>query len=131
VRQPRPARALHRERRVLDGSTSPGKAFFKHANKAYQDWAIEIGIYDAPQSLRSSALFVEPLRKFQLAAEGTGISQPPEHLRARIEALLRPAAPSGIRPSRTDVDINEPIRSTRSPSGRCTCTIPGARRTPG
>ncbi|MEL6574488.1 MAG: formate dehydrogenase, partial [Pseudomonadota bacterium] len=35
-------------------------------------------------------LYVEPLRRFQLAAEGHGERQPPEHLRERIKAAMDP-----------------------------------------
>ena len=31
-----------------------------------------------------------PLRRFQLAAEGEGIHQPPDHLRARLQAVMDP-----------------------------------------
>jgi anaerobic selenocysteine-containing dehydrogenase len=56
---------------------------------AYQDWAVKIGIYDAPQPYLFD-LYSEPLRKFQLAAEGHGDRQPPEHLRERIKETLDP-----------------------------------------
>ncbi len=64
-------------------------AFYKPWNKAYQDWAVKIGLYDAPQPYLFN-LYVEPLRKFQLAAEGHGHRQPPEHLRERIKETLDP-----------------------------------------
>ncbi len=63
--------------------------FYKPWNKAYQDWAVETGIYDAPQPYIFN-LYVEPMRKFQLAAEGIGTRQPPEHLRERIKATMDP-----------------------------------------
>ncbi len=64
-------------------------AFFKPWNKAYQDWAVERGIYDAPQPYLFQ-LYVEPLRKFQLAAEGHGDIQPPDRLREQIKATMDP-----------------------------------------
>ena len=64
-------------------------AFYKPWNMAYQDWAVKTGIYDAPQPYLFN-LYVEPLRKFQLAAEGHGHRQPPEHLRERIKETLDP-----------------------------------------
>ena len=64
-------------------------AFYKPWNMAYQDWAVKTGIYDAPQPYLFN-LYVEPLRKFQLAAEGHGLRQPPEHLRERIKETLDP-----------------------------------------
>ncbi|PVH28585.1 molybdopterin oxidoreductase family protein [Pararhodobacter oceanensis] len=63
--------------------------FFKPWNAAYQEWAVERGIYDAPAPYIFN-LYLEPLRKFQRAAEGYGERQPPEHLRRRIKDTLDP-----------------------------------------
>ena len=63
--------------------------YFKPWNQAYQEWAVEIGLYDAPQFYLFD-LWSEPLRRFQLAAEGHGTRQPPDHLRARIKTQLDP-----------------------------------------
>ena len=66
-----------------------GADFYKPWNKAYQDWAVGMGIYDSPQPYLFN-LYVEPMRKFQLAAEGHGERQPPEHLRERIKTTMDP-----------------------------------------
>ena len=66
-----------------------GADYFKPWNRAYQDWAVAIGLYDSPQPFLFQ-LYVEPLRRFQLAAEGHGERQPPEHLRTRIRATMDP-----------------------------------------
>jgi len=66
-----------------------GANYYKPWNTAYQDWAVGMGIYDAPQPYVFD-LYVEPLRKFQLAAEGHGNRQPPDHLREQIKATLDP-----------------------------------------
>jgi anaerobic selenocysteine-containing dehydrogenase len=66
-----------------------GANYYKPWNAAYQDWAVGMGIYDAPQPYLFS-LYVEPLRRFQLAAEGHGKRQPPEHLRKRIKQTMSP-----------------------------------------
>ena len=64
-------------------------AYYKPWNTAYQDWAVRMGFYDSPQPYLFQ-LYVEPLRRFQLAAEGHGPSQPPDHLRERIRDTLDP-----------------------------------------
>jgi len=63
--------------------------YFKPWNTAYQDWAVELGLFDTPQPYLFN-LYVEPLRRFQLAAEGHGDCQPPDHLRDRIRDQLDP-----------------------------------------
>ena len=63
--------------------------YFKPWNAAYQDWAVGIGLYDAPQHYLFN-LWCEPLRRFQLAAEGHGRRQPPDALRDRIKATFDP-----------------------------------------
>ncbi len=67
----------------------PAARFLKHVNADYQDWAVRMGFYDAPQP-GVAQLYVEPLRRFQLAAEGHGDRQPPEHLRDRIRTAFDP-----------------------------------------
>ncbi|MDP5348485.1 MAG: molybdopterin oxidoreductase family protein, partial [Paracoccaceae bacterium] len=66
-----------------------GASYFKPWNRAYQDWAVQMGFYDSPQPYLFQ-LYVEPLRRFQLAAEGHGLRQPPDHLRERIKTTLDP-----------------------------------------
>jgi anaerobic selenocysteine-containing dehydrogenase len=68
----------------------PGDAaYFKPWSNAYQAWAVKMGFYDSPQPYIFQ-LWCEPLRRFQLAAEGEGNRQPPDHLRARIAAAMDP-----------------------------------------
>ncbi|WP_417720638.1 molybdopterin-dependent oxidoreductase [Salipiger sp.] len=64
-------------------------AYFKPWNMAYQHWAVRFGLTDAPRPYLIQ-LYAEPLRRFQLAAEGQGPHQPPDHLRGRIGATLDP-----------------------------------------
>jgi len=66
-----------------------GADYYKPWNSAYQDWAVGMGLYDSPQPYLFQ-LYSEPMRKFQLAAEGHGDRQPPEHLRQRIKDTMDP-----------------------------------------
>jgi sulfite dehydrogenase (quinone) subunit SoeA len=63
--------------------------YYKPWNAAYQDWAVDLGLYDSPQPYLFN-LYLEPLRRFQLAAEGHGDRQPPDHLRDRIRTTMEP-----------------------------------------
>jgi len=67
----------------------PEAAFYKPWNAGYQDWAVGLGFYDKPQPYLFQ-LYVEPLRRLQLAAEGHGDRQPPDHLRQQIIDRLDP-----------------------------------------
>ena len=66
-----------------------GANYYKPWNNKYQDWAVKMGLYDSPQPYLFQ-LYVEPMRRFQMAAEGHGERQPPDHLRERIKATLDP-----------------------------------------
>lgn len=66
-----------------------GADFFKPWNAAYQDWAVEMGFYESPQPYLFS-IYSEPMRRFQLAAEGHGHLHPPEHLRAGLITSMAP-----------------------------------------
>ncbi|MGX9352709.1 molybdopterin oxidoreductase family protein [Shimia sp. W99] len=63
--------------------------YMKPWNMDYQDWAVKIGLFDAPQPFLFQ-LYVEPMRKFQRAAEGHGDRQPPDHLRNRLKQVMDP-----------------------------------------
>ncbi|MEO9515163.1 MAG: molybdopterin oxidoreductase family protein [Paracoccaceae bacterium] len=63
--------------------------YMKPWNMEYQKWAVEMGLFDSPQPYLFS-LYVEPMRRFQLAAEGVGERQPPDHLRDRIRETMDP-----------------------------------------
>ncbi|MEM1286692.1 MAG: molybdopterin oxidoreductase family protein, partial [Pseudomonadota bacterium] len=66
-----------------------GANYYKPWNSDYQDWAVKLGLYDSPQPYLFS-LYSEPMRKFQLAAEGHGDRQPPDHLRDRMKHTMSP-----------------------------------------
>ena len=81
-------------------------AYYKPFNNEYQDWAVKMGFYDVVQPYIFQ-LYVEPLRKFQAAAEGVGERQPPEHLRDRLIHTMDPL-PIWYEPFEdTAVDLDE------------------------
>ena len=63
--------------------------YFKHANKHWQDWATEMGLQDGPVE-NIFQLYLEPLAKFQLCAEGKMEPQPPKSHRERILNFMDP-----------------------------------------
>ena len=67
----------------------PEAAYMKPWNRAYQDWAVGMGIYDSPQPYVFD-IYSETMRRFQRAAEGHGEHQPPDHLRERLKTVMDP-----------------------------------------
>ena len=63
--------------------------YYKMANMAYQDFAVDMGFYDNPQPY-AFQIYSETLQKFRLAAEGHGNIQPPDHLRERVRTCFTP-----------------------------------------
>src|SRR5271154_5812962 len=63
--------------------------YYKHANRAYLDNAVAMGLIGNADPIILQ-LYVEPLQKFRLAAQGHGPAQPPDRLRARIETYFDP-----------------------------------------
>jgi len=63
--------------------------FFKPWNAAYQDWAVERGIFDSIQPYLFD-VYSEVVQKFRLAAQGHGAHQPPEHLREQLDNVMDP-----------------------------------------
>ena len=63
--------------------------YYKHANVAWQDFAVEMGLQDGPVE-NVFQLYLEPLRKFQLCAEGKMEPQPPESHRERVQTCFDP-----------------------------------------
>ena len=70
--------------------------FFKHANQAYQDFAVRMGFFDTPQPVVFQ-LYQESLQKFRLAAEGLREPVAPETHRQRILDTFDPL-PDWYRP---------------------------------
>ena len=64
-------------------------SYYKPWNRAYQDWAVATSFYETPQPYLFN-IWSEPMRRFQLAAEGQGFIQPPDHLRERLKLAMDP-----------------------------------------
>jgi anaerobic selenocysteine-containing dehydrogenase len=63
--------------------------FYKHANAAYQDYAVKMGFFDTPQPV-TFQLWSEELQKFRLAAQGLRGPCAPEPYRGRILSAFTP-----------------------------------------
>ena len=84
--------------------------YFKPWNNAYQNWAVELGLYDTPTPYIFN-LYSEPMRKFQLAAEGFGEHQPPDHLRDQLKAVMSPLPIWYSNEGSTEEDSEYPIHA--------------------
>ncbi len=63
--------------------------YFKHANKAYLETAVRMGLIDNADPIVLQ-LYVEPLQRFRLAAQGHGAVVPPDSHRRRIATFFDP-----------------------------------------
>lgn len=68
---------------------APQHAYFKPWNQGYQNWAVERGLFDV-QLPYTFNIYLEPLQKFRLAAQGKHALKPPEHMRDRLEHAMDP-----------------------------------------
>jgi anaerobic selenocysteine-containing dehydrogenase len=68
---------------------SEDQLYFKHANKAYLENAARMGLIDTPDPIVLQ-LYLEPMQRFRLAAQGHGNVQPPETHRERIATYFDP-----------------------------------------
>ncbi|MEZ5776134.1 MAG: molybdopterin oxidoreductase family protein [Hyphomicrobiaceae bacterium] len=67
----------------------PGQRYFKHANKGYLDWARSVGFVGSSDPVIFQ-LYVEPMQRFRLAAQGHGEVQPPPGHRDRVARYFDP-----------------------------------------
>ncbi len=67
----------------------PHMRYFKHANRDYLDWATSKG-YLAETEQLVFQLYMEPMQRFRLSAEGHGKVQPPDDHRERIKTYFDP-----------------------------------------
>ena len=79
--------------------------FFKHANRAYQDFAVRMGFFDEPKPV-TFQLYQEALQKFRLSAEGMREPVAPETHRQRILDTFTPL-PDWYRPFEEDMVSRE------------------------
>jgi anaerobic selenocysteine-containing dehydrogenase len=70
--------------------------FFKHANQAYQDFAVRMGFFDTPQPV-TFELYQESLQKFRLSAQGLRDPVAPDTHRRQILDCFDPL-PDWYRP---------------------------------
>jgi sulfite dehydrogenase (quinone) subunit SoeA len=63
--------------------------YFKHANRAFIDWAVEMGFRITPTPVIFQ-LYSEPMQKMRLAARGHGPVLPPRQHRQRVETYFDP-----------------------------------------
>jgi anaerobic selenocysteine-containing dehydrogenase len=68
---------------------APDQLYYKHANQAYLDWAKQVGFIGEAKPVVFQ-LYMEPLQKFRLAAQGHGAVQPPASHRERILKYFDP-----------------------------------------
>ncbi len=68
---------------------APDERYFKHANRAYLEKAVALGLIGAANQIILQ-IYVEPLQKFRLAAEGHGDIQPPDEHRERVRTYFDP-----------------------------------------
>ena len=128
--QPEPARSLHRQRLLPRASTSPPEQrYYKHANKAYLEWAKALGFIGTADADRVPAL---PRAAAEIPPGGArprrGAAAASASRRDREIFRSDPVLVSAVR-GRTGRHEAFPLQ--RSPSGRCTCTTRGARTTAG
>jgi anaerobic selenocysteine-containing dehydrogenase len=63
--------------------------YFKHANRAFIDWAVDMGFRITPTPVIFQ-LYSEPMQKMRLAARGHGPVLPPSEHRQRVETYFDP-----------------------------------------
>ena len=79
--------------------------YYKPWNAKYQQWAVDRGLFDSIQPYVFQ-IYVEPMRKFQIASEGYGDRQPPEHLREQIQISMDPL-PTWWSTRRKDKEVSD------------------------
>ena len=107
------------------GELAPEARFYKHANRAYLEYARAMGFIEHAEPI-TLQLYSEELQKFRLAAQGHGAVQPPRRHRERVRTYFDPLPfwYPAVRGWPTPRRIS---RCTPSPSGRRPCITPGAR----
>jgi len=68
---------------------APEQLYYKHANKAYLEWAKDVGFMGAATPI-TFQLYLESLQKFRLAARGHGAVTAPASHRERVDKFFDP-----------------------------------------
>ncbi len=68
---------------------APEERYFKHANKAYLEKAVSLGLIGSATPIIHQ-IYAEPLQKFRLAADGHGDVVPPADHRERVRTYFDP-----------------------------------------
>ena len=111
-------------------SSRPSRRYYKHANRAYLEWAKRCRLHRPTPSRSSFSSICEPLQKFRLAAQGHGpVSRRPSIARAS-QTYFDPL-PFWYPPFEGEHAGERVPALMPSPSGRWPCIIRGARRMPG
>ena len=71
------------------GELAPEARFYKHANRAYLEYARAMGFIERAEPIILQ-LYSEELQKFRLAAQGHGAVQPPQCHRERVRTYFDP-----------------------------------------
>ena len=71
------------------GELAPEARFYKHANRAYLEYARAMGFIERAEPI-TLQLYSEELQKFRLAAQGHGAVQPPQRHRERVRTYFDP-----------------------------------------
>jgi hypothetical protein len=106
---------------------APEQRYYKHANKAYLDWAKEMGFIGEAAPI-TFQLYLELLQKFRYRRGGTK-RRPPAIASGSPNSSIR--SRSGTRRSITTRARANNFRFRPSRKGRCTCTTRGDRTMPG
>ena len=128
ARPTRSSSSLYRRRLLPRARLAPEQRYYKHANKAYLDWALRQGLHRRACAGDVPALSASRCRSCASPRAGTARSCRPSH-RARIAKYFDPL-PFWYPPFE-ERTAKRTFRCRHHAAADARCTIRGARRTPG